>query len=124
MTFGGLAGRPFWGLPGNPVSAMVTFEIFVRPALRRFAGHAVLERPRLTAEAAEPIRSPGGLTHFYRVALDFRPGGLPLARLTGPQGSGLLTSMVQADGLAILPENEREIPAGGRIEVILLGAAG
>ncbi|MGI9038870.1 MAG: molybdopterin molybdotransferase MoeA [Gemmatimonadota bacterium] len=123
MTFGTLGGRPFWGLPGNPVSAMVTFEMFVRPALRRFAGHDVLQRRRLTAEAAEAIRSPGGLTHFYRVKLAYRGGNRPLASLTGPQGSGILTSMIEADGLAVLPEDRREIPAGGSIEVILLGDA-
>lgn len=121
MTFGTLAGRPFWGLPGNPVSALVTFEIFLRPALRFMAGHARPGRPSLVAEAAETIRSPGELTHFYRAELTYRDSGLPLARLTGPQGSGILTSMVRADALAILPEGVTEIPAGGAVRVLLLG---
>lgn len=121
MTFGTLDGRPFWGLPGNPVSAMVTFEVFLRPALRHMAGHARPDRPRLVAEAAETIRSPGELTHFYRVELDWRDAGPPLARLTGPQGSGILTSMVRADALAIVPEGVTEIPAGADLRVLLLG---
>jgi molybdopterin molybdotransferase len=120
MTFGMLSGRPFWGLPGNPVSAMVTFEVFVRPAIRRMAGHARPRRPPIRAQAAETIRSPADLTHFYRVELEFLPGRPPLARLTGPQGSGLLTSMVRADGLAVIPEGTSEIVEGAPIDVLLL----
>lgn len=121
MTFGTLAGRPFWGLPGNPVSALVTFEVFLRPALRHMAGHARPSRPRLVAEAAETIRSPGELTHFYRVELAYRASDVPLARLTGPQGSGILTSLVRADALAVLPEGVTEVAAGERLSVLLLG---
>lgn len=121
MTFGTLGGRPFWGLPGNPVSALVTFQVFLRPALRHMAGHARPDRPHLVAEAEETIRSPGELTHFYRVELTYRDSGPPLARLTGPQGSGILTSMVRADALAILPEGVTEIPAGAPVRVLLLG---
>jgi len=121
MTFGTLGGRPFWGLPGNPVSALVTFEVFLRPALRHMAGHARPDRPRLVAEAEEIIHSPGGLTHFYRVELTYRDSGPPLARLTGSQGSGILTSMVRADALAILPEGVTEIPAGAPVRILLLG---
>jgi molybdopterin molybdotransferase len=121
MTFGTLGGRPLWGLPGNPVSALVTFEVFLRPALRHMAGHARPDRPRLVAEAKETIRSPGGLTHFYRVELTYRDSGPPLARLTGPQGSGILSSMVRADALAIVPEGVTEIPAGAPVRILLLG---
>jgi molybdopterin molybdotransferase len=121
MTFGLLSGRPFWGLPGNPVSAMVTFEVFVRPAIRRMAGHARPRRPRIRAEAAEAIRSPADLTHFYRVELEFLPGRPPLARLTGPQGSGILTSMVRAHGLAVIPDGTSEIAEGAPVDVLLLG---
>ena len=120
MTFGILAGRPLWGLPGNPVSAMVTFEIFLRPAIRQMAGHARPRRPRLRAVAAETIRSPEALTHFYRVELEHRADGPPLARLTGPQGSGILTSMVRADALAVIPDGTGEIPAGAPVDVLLL----
>jgi molybdopterin molybdotransferase len=121
ITFGLLSGQPFWGLPGNPVSAMVTFEVFVRPAIRRMAGHARPRRPRIRAEAAEAIRSPADLTHFYRVELEFLPGRPPLARLTGPQGSGILTSMVRAHGLAVIPDGTSEIAEGAPVDVLLLG---
>lgn len=121
MTFGLLSGRPFWGLPGNPVSAMVTFEVFVRPAIRQMAGHAKPRRPLIRAEAAETIRSPADLTHFYRVELEYLPGRPPLARLTGPQGSGILTSMVRADGLAVIPDGTSEITEGTPVDVLLLG---
>jgi molybdopterin molybdotransferase len=100
---------------------MVTFEVFLRPALRHMAGHLRPGRPRVVAEAAEAIRSPGELTHFYRVELSWRTGEPPLARLTGPQGSGILTSMVRADALAILPEGVTEIPAGAPLQVLPLG---
>jgi len=121
MTFGLLTGRPFWGLPGNPVSAMVTFEVFVRTAIRHMAGHAKPRRLRIRAEAAETIRSPADLTHFYRVALEQLPGRPPLARLTGPQGSGILTSMIQAHGLAVIPDGTSEIAEGAPVDVLLLG---
>lgn len=124
MTFGTLGGRPFWGLPGNPVSAMVTFEVFLRPALRYMAGHADPHRHPLVAEAAETIRSPEELTHFYRVRLEFPDDGPPRARLTGPQGSGILTSMVEADGLAVLPEGTSVVPEGAPLQVLLLRSAG
>ncbi len=124
MTFGTLGDRPFWGLPGNPVSAMVTFEVFLRPALLHMAGHADPHRHRLVAEAAETIRSPVELSHFYRVRLEFPDDGPPRARLTGPQGSGILTSMVEADGLAVIPEGTGEIPEGAPLQVLLLRRPG
>lgn len=124
MTFGRLDGRPFWGLPGNPVSALVTFEVFVLPALRRMAGHARPTPDRIRAEAAETIRSPGELTHFYRVSLTTRSGRPPLATLTGPQGSGILSSMIRADALAVVPEGTSEIAAGTELDVLPLGRAG
>lgn len=120
ITFGLLGGRPFWGLPGNPVSAMVTFEVFLRPAVRRMAGYGAIGPARLTARARKAIRSDPGLTHFFRVRLTPVPGDFPLAELTGPQGSGLLTSMSRADGLACIPEGIEEVAAGDRLDVIPL----
>lgn len=120
MMFGTLGGMPFWGLPGNPVSAMVTFEVFLRPAIRKMAGHAVLHRPRFRALAVQDIRSPEDLTHYYRVRLSRRADGAIEAALTGPQGSGILTSMVQAHGLAIVPVGVTTIPAGEFVEVMPL----
>lgn len=120
LTFGLLGGRPFWGLPGNPVSAMVTFEVFIRPALRKMSGHARPEPPRVTARARKSISSSVDLTHFYRVTMTHSDGRLPEVELTGPQGSGILTSMAAAHGLLIVPEGVAEIESGTLVDVIPL----
>jgi len=120
MTFGTLDGKPFWGLPGNPVSAMVTFEMFLRPAIRKMAGHTEVHRTRIPARSASDISSPEDLTHFYRVRLSRGPTGEIEAALTGPQGSGILTSMVEADGLAVIPVGVTRIGVGEPVDVILL----
>jgi molybdopterin molybdotransferase len=120
VTFGTLAGRPVFGLPGNPVSVMVTFHQFVRPALRALAGHSRLRPMTIRARAGEEIVSPGGLTYFFRVRLQPSEEGAPLARLTGPQGSGILGSMVAADALAVVPEDRTTIAAGEELELIPL----
>jgi molybdopterin molybdotransferase len=122
MTFGLLRGRPFWGLPGNPVSAMVTFEVFLRPAIRKMAGHTSLHRRTILARARKSMSSREGLTHFSRVRLSRAGDGSIEAELTGPQGSGILTSMALADGLAVIPEGISEIAKGDLVEVIVLGA--
>ena len=118
ITFGSIGGRPVFGLPGNPVSAMVTFELFVRPALRRMLGCAEVARPRVLARALARIANPGARRGYLRVTLA-RDGEGYGARLTGDQGSGILRSMVLADGLAIVAP-DTEIPAGGPVEVIVL----
>ena len=118
ITFGVLDGRPVFGLPGNPVSVMVTYLVFVEPALRAMAGHSTVRRRTLRARAAEEISSPEELTHFFRVYLEPRAGGGYEARLTGPQGSGILSSMVNADALAIVPEGQRRVGRAEEIEVL------
>jgi molybdopterin molybdotransferase len=118
LTFGRVEGRPFFGLPGNPVSSMVTFELFVRPALRRMAGHARLGRPRVRAVMREPLDNPGPRRGYLRVRLD-EDGGRVGARPTGNQGSGILKSMLLADGLAVVPPDTRLEP-GDLVDVILL----
>jgi molybdopterin molybdotransferase len=118
LTFGLLQGRPVFGLPGNPVSSMVTFELFVRPALLKMMGHQDLFRPRVSAVAALPISNPGERQGYLRVSLA-REGGRYHARLTGGQGSSILRSMLQADGLAVVAP-DTTIPAGGEVEVLLL----
>jgi molybdopterin molybdotransferase len=118
LTFGRVAGRPFFGLPGNPVSSMVTFELFVRPALRRLAGDPRLFRPRVTARMGAVLDNPGPRWGYLRVQLAEEAGGV-LARPTGEQGSGILTSMLRADGLAVMPPDTRRDP-GQPVEVILL----
>jgi molybdopterin molybdotransferase len=118
ITFGSLDGRPVFGLPGNPVSAMVTFELFVRPALLAMQGRRRASRMRIRAAAAEPITNRGSRRGYLRVALTRREGGW-LARLTGDQGSGILRSMVAADGLAVV-EPDTKIDVGGDVEIIVL----
>jgi molybdopterin molybdotransferase len=118
ITFGSLAGRPVFGLPGNPVSAMVTFELFVRPALFAMQGRRGPSRLRLRVEAAETITNRGSRRGYLRISMDEREGRL-LARLTGEQGSGILRSMVAADGLAVVPPDTK-IESGELMEVILL----
>jgi molybdopterin molybdotransferase len=118
ITFGSLANRPVFGLPGNPVSAMVTFELFVRPALLAMQGRRGTFRPRLRAVAADEIVNRGSRRGYLRVSLQAREGQW-LARLTGDQGSGILRSMVIADGLAVV-DPDTKIDAGEDLEVIVL----
>jgi molybdopterin molybdotransferase len=121
QAFGVAAGTPLYGLPGNPVSCFVVFETLVRPGLRRLAGHPDdrLDRPRVVARLGEPVRSPAGKVSFLRVRLEVGDEGL-LATLTGNQGSGVLSSCVAADGLAVVPAEHRELPAGSAVQVVLL----
>jgi molybdopterin molybdotransferase len=112
---------PVFGLPGNPVSAMVTFELFVRPAIRRMGGHTRLGRPVRPARALAPIANPGRRRGYLRVTLSEGDGVLG-ARLTGEQGSGILRSMSAADGLAIVP-GDTTVGAGETVPVMLLREA-
>jgi molybdopterin molybdotransferase len=120
VGFGMIKALPWIGLPGNPVSTMVTFELFVRPALRKMMGHAKLFRRAVPARfAGEPVALKAGLQHFLRVMVEPDGDGLA-ARLTGPQGSGLLSSMAKADGLAIVAEGRTELREGEELPVMLL----
>jgi len=110
---------PVFALPGNPVSAMVTFELFVRPALRRLGGHATLIRPLIRARAEAAIPNPGRRRGYLRVTLSTDGAGGYGARLTGDQSSGILRSMVAADGLAVVL-GDSIIPPGDPVPVILL----
>ena len=119
VGFGLLRGMPWIGLPGNPVSTMVTFELFVRPAIRRMMGHSLPFRRAVPARAGEPIRLKPKLQHFLRGVVRDGEYGLE-ARLTGPQGSGILTSMVLANALLVIPEGQFETPEGAAVRAILL----
>lgn len=112
LAFGLLGGTRWIGVPGNPVSAMVTFELFVRPLLRRLAGHARVFRGTVPARSLEEIRTAVPLTHFLRAILTPTESGVHDARLTGPQGSGLITSMARANALLIVPEATRVVAPG------------
>jgi molybdopterin molybdotransferase len=119
VGFGLLGEKPWIGLPGNPVSTMVTFELFVRPAIRKMMGQALPFRRSVQVTAAEPISVKPRLQHFLRgVVTEGRSG--PEARLTGPQGSGILTSMVQANALLITPEGQFDTPAGTPLDALIL----
>jgi molybdopterin molybdotransferase len=112
-------GPLVFGLPGNPVSAMVTFEEFVRPALRRLAGHAAWFRPRLEAVLGESLRKAAGRLHLVRVRLERRDGRV-VAISTGNQSSGVLRSMALAQGLLVFPADATELPAGAIVQVQVL----
>ncbi len=116
---GDLDATPWIGLPGNPVSTMVTFELFVRPAIRKMLGHTKPFRAVTTVIAAEPITLGAPLRHFLRVKLTGDPSRLE-AHLTGPQGSGILSSMVHADALAVVAEDQSEVRVGEELQAIVL----
>ena len=110
---------PHIGLPGNPVSSMVSFELFGRPALYKMLGRTGWERPRVTAICDEPIDNRALMRFFPRVLLSRRDGRLHAA-LTGPQGSGILTSMATANALAVVPEDKEFVAVGEEVECMLL----
>jgi molybdopterin molybdotransferase len=121
LAVGTVRGVPFIGLPGNPVSSQVTFELFARPAILALQGATRPHRPRSAARTLEPMEKPEGLETFHRGILESDPGGgLPGVRLTGAQGSGILRSMVLADCLIVLPAAGSLVPAGTVVETIAL----
>ena len=120
LGFGLLGAVPWIGLPGNPVSSMVTFELFVRPAIRRLLGHARPFRRTVPVVLEEAVTLGPRLRHYLRVVVTPRPDGTLGARLTGPQGSGILTSMARADALLIIPEDRPAVPAGETLRALML----
>jgi molybdopterin molybdotransferase len=120
VGFGVLGAIPWIGLPGNPVSTMVTFELFVRPAIRKMMGHDRPFRRSVPVRAAEPIRLKPKLQHFLRAIVTEGPQGALEARLTGPQGSGILTSMVLANALLVIPEGQFETPVDSTVQALIL----
>ena len=120
VGFGLLRGIPWIGLPGNPVSTMVTFDLFVRPAIRKMLGYERLFRRPVAVTLEEPVTIGARLTHFLRATVRSGDDGQLLARLTGGQGSGILTSMAKADALLIVPEERPRVEAGERVHAFLL----
>ncbi|MBN1246576.1 MAG: molybdopterin molybdotransferase MoeA [Anaerolineae bacterium] len=108
---------PVLGMPGNPVSAMVSFELFVRPAILKMRGLTDLRRPRYDAVLDDAIAAKDDRRHYVRVWVAEREGVLHAA-LTGEQGSGILNSMVKANAFAIIPEDWSSAPAGAHVEVM------
>jgi molybdopterin molybdotransferase len=114
---------PVLGMPGNPVSVMVSFEIFARPAILTMLGVNDLAKPMVEAVLADPIESKDDRRHYVRVQIQRREDAMPAepayrASLTGAQGSGILTSMVKANGFAVIPEDWTSAPANARVQVM------
>jgi len=119
VAFWMFKGKPIFSLPGNPVSSMVTFEQFVRPALLKMMGHRQLFRPIIEAILKEDIRKEPGKRHFVRAVVSYEKEGY-FATTTGAQGSGILSSMLKANGLIIIPEDCEVVRAGEKVKVQLL----
>ena len=119
LAFGVRGGTLVFGLPGNPVSAMVSFELFVRPALLRLMGYRKTTRPQYQAIIEEDVANPDGRTYVVRVRA-WREDGTWHVSSTGAQGSGILRSMVGANGLAFIPGGPRGVRAGDEVEFLLL----
>jgi molybdopterin molybdotransferase len=120
FAFGVLEGTPVFGLPGNPVSSLVSFEMLARPALRRMMGHRRLARQSLVALADENFaRSPDGKIHLVRVTLEFRDDGRAHVRPVRAQGSHQLAATALADAVAVIPDGEG-VAAGDEVAVVML----
>lgn len=114
LAVGVIAGIPLVGLPGNPVSAMVSFEQFVRPALRKMEGRRGWRKQTVWAIAEEDLENSSGRRHYMRAIVTERDGRY-WAKTTGDQGSGILTSMVSANALLVVPEDVRFVPKGDSV---------
>lgn len=119
LAFGHIRGVPILGLPGNPVSVMVSFEMFARPALLKMQGLRDWRRPTVETTLIDEIPHKDDRRHFVRVRLAWEDGEYH-AYLTGAQGSGILSSMLAANALAVIPEEWGRAPAGARVKAIVL----
>ena len=120
LAFGLLNGVPWIGVSGNPVSAMVSFELFVRPALRKMQGYTSFFRRTVTVALEEEVKIGANLTHFLRALVTRKEDGTLTARLTGLQSSGALTSMAKANALLIVPETSPTVAKGAQLKALLL----
>ncbi len=123
LTFVTVGDRPVFALPGFPVSSLVSFELFVRPALLRMAGHSVVTRPRTHVTLAHDVRHDAARTEFQR-AVATEQDGHYMARTTGFQGSGRLLSLVGANVLLVLPVGRGDFSAGESVEALVVGEIG
>ena len=119
VAFGAVGGTPLFGLPGNPVSVMVAFEQFVRPYLLKMQGRTDILRKILKAVSAQDIKKSAGMKNFLRAVVTKQKGRY-IARLTGSQSSGVLTSMVNANAFIVLDENVASVEKGGKVTVQIL----
>jgi molybdopterin molybdotransferase len=120
MAFGMLRRIPWFGLSGNPVSAMITFEIFVRPALRKMLGRRKLHRELVSVRLAEPVEIAAPFTHFLRATVTRGDDGEYVARLAGSQSSAVLTAMARANALLVVPADRQSNPAGSMLSAMPL----
>jgi molybdopterin molybdotransferase len=119
LAFGTIGGKPVFGLPGNPVSSMISFEQFVRPSLLKMMGRSQLFRPVIEAILKEEIKKMTGRRFFIRGTVSFEKNQY-FVTTTGEQGSGILRSMVKANGLIVIPEDQEMVRAGEKVKVQLL----
>ncbi|MFC2032542.1 gephyrin-like molybdotransferase Glp [Chloroflexota bacterium] len=119
LAFGQIGEVPHLGFPGNPVSSMVTFELFARPAILKMMGYINLDKPTVDAVLEDSIVNRDGRRVFARAVVEKRNGQY-FARLTGPQGSGILTSMASANGLVIVPEDKPRVEKRDVVRVMML----
>ena len=120
LAFGMLHDVPWIGLSGNPVSAMVSFELFVRPALRKMQGYAALFRRPVTVTLEEEVKIGSKLTHFLRASVTRKEDGTLVASLAGLQSSAALTSMAKANALLIVPETSLTVAKGAQLRALML----
>ena len=123
MAVGRIGNSVLFGLPGNPVAVMVTFLAFVRPALLKMMGSSTIAPPLLRARSTEAIRKKAGRTEYQRGIVDRADDGALQVRITGNQGSGVLSSMVQANGLIVLHHAQGNVAAGDEVDVMLFEGA-
>ena len=119
MAVGRIGKAILFGLPGNPVAVMVTFLAFVRPALLRMMGATQSQPPLLKARSEVKLRKKAGRTEYQRGWVSSSPDGSLLVRTTGNQGSGVLSSMVQANGLIVLHHGQGDVAAGDLVDVMM-----
>jgi molybdopterin molybdotransferase len=115
----GADGIPFFGLPGNPVSAYVSFEVFVRPALRRMLGVEPISRPVVRARVSESLQSPAGQRSYLRAWIAVEQGAYTV-RPIGGTGSHLIASLAASNALIVVPEDETAVEAGAPVSVMML----
>ena len=120
MAFGTLRGIPWLGFSGNPVSAMVSFEVFARPVIRKMSGHEKLHRLMIPVRLAEAVAIATPLTHFLRASVTRADDGAYIAHLAGSQSSAVLTAMARANALLVVPADSASNPVGTMLNAIPL----
>jgi molybdopterin molybdotransferase len=116
--FGHIEGKPYFGLPGNPVSVFVSLELFVRPAMLKMMGRSQLDRPQVTATLAADVSGPVGKMQYARVVVERGADGW-IATPTGGRGSNLISTVARANGLAMVPPGTQTAPAGSQVQVMV-----